>query len=72
MPKELDDFRFHYADLSAAFPDKKLISKRQFAEYLGMRLDTVYKWDLPTIQVGKRNMIPIVSAARWLSVDERQ
>lgn len=72
MSRELSDFRYHYADLSKAFPDKKLISKKQFAEYLGIRLDTVYKWDLPTIQVGKRKMIPIVSAARWLSVDERQ
>lgn len=72
MAIELDDFRLHYADLSKAFPDKKLISKKQFAEYLGMRLGTVYKWDLPTIKVGKRNMIPVISAAKWLSCGKKQ
>lgn len=67
MSREREDFRYHYADLQAAFPDRKLITKRQFAEYLGIGLDSIYSWDIPTVNSGRKEWVPIISAARWLA-----
>lgn len=67
MAKEADTFRYHLADLKRAFPDRKFIYQKEFAKYLGVDISTIYKWTLPTINNGKREILPIINAARWLS-----
>lgn len=68
MPKEREDYRYHLLSLHHAFPEKELISKRQFAGYLGVDYHSVLQnKEIPTVKMGSRDMITITGAARWLS-----